>query len=202
MSGDLQTSRYDQLIRRIGGIIGPGSKVTEALSELFPVIELENTTPELMALSGWRMCWQSTERPPLAANTSASLLFNPAGSGKIAVVTQIYARSDVGNTTLQAQIVNAQIGGTPVPGLYRDARFGVPRSSTCTVESADGVATGGGIRFVTGNELHIFNDVNGMGVLTPGTGLQVGSVNVNLLLTINYFWRERQAEESELSFPS
>ncbi len=48
MGQELQQNRYDQLIRRVGGIIGPGSKVVEALGELFPVIDVENVPGELL----------------------------------------------------------------------------------------------------------------------------------------------------------
>ena len=36
----LQQSRYDQLLRRVGDLKGPGSKVNDVLHELFPMFDL------------------------------------------------------------------------------------------------------------------------------------------------------------------
>ena len=197
---ELQQNRYDQLIRRVGGIIGVGSMVSEAIGELFPMLEVENTTPELLALSGWRTAWQSTERPALAANTSASQLFNPAGSGTIAAVTRLLIAVSPA-AALQMEIEDAQIGGTPVRGLFRDSRFGGARETTLTTEHADGIAVGGGLFLRLPNiTIQDIRDDNGIVVLAPGSGLSIGTIDVNIRMTINYFWRERPAEPSELSF--
>jgi len=199
-SQDLQQARYDQLVRRVGALYGGGSKVTEVLPELFPVLEVENTTPELIALTGWRTAWQSTERPAVVAQVSKSQLFNPSSSGVIAAVTKLLVVADSLAIT-QVQIENVQIG-TPVKGLFRDGRFGVPRNTVLEVSSIDNVATGGGLRFthLTDTPIQISDD-NGIVVLVPGTGLSVGTTNVNVRLTVNYFWRERLAQESEINFP-
>lgn len=200
-SQDLQTARYDQLIRRVGGLYGGGSKVVEALPELFPVLELENTTPELIALTGWRTAWQSTERPGVAGQTSKSQLFNPAGSGYLVAVTQVGIHTNISSPIpLQLQIVAVALA-TPVSGLFRDSRFGVPRNTVAQVASVDNVATGGGLRVHVGTVTTFLRDDNGIVILTPGTGLDVGTVNTNVTLTVNYFWRERLALESEINFP-
>ncbi len=199
-SQDLQTGRYDQLIRRVGGLYCGGSKVVEALPELFPVLELENTTPELIALSGWRTAWQSTERPASVGEASASQLRNPAGSGVILTVTQLLIRVTP-DTNIQAEI-GTTLFGTPVSGLFRDARFGTPRLTAAQVSSADNVVIGGGfrIRLVDGVPLSVQDD-NGIVVLTPGTTLDCGTTGPNILMTVNYFWRERVALDSEINFP-
>ncbi len=199
-SQDLQTGRYDQLIRRVGGLYGGGSKVVEALPELFPVLELENTTPELIALTGWRTAWQSTERPGSALEPSASQLRNPAGTQALLAVTRIDIQSSI-NTPIQAEI-SATDFGTPVPGLFRDSRFGIPRSSAGVVASADNVAVGGGLRIrVLSGDILIIRDDNGIVLLTPGANLNIGSTLDNVRLTVTYWWRERIGLESELNFP-
>lgn len=199
MSQDLQQARYDQLIRRVGALYGGGSKVTEVLAELFPVIEVENTTPELIALSGWRTVWQSTERPGVAAQPSASQLRNPAGSNMLIAVTQVVLRLDI-SSNVQMEISTATFG-TPVPGLYRDSRFGTPRNSTGQVSSADNVAVGGGLRLLIETSPFTIRDDNGIVVLSPGANLNIGTTGNDRLLTVNYFWRERQVQQSELLFP-
>lgn len=199
-SQDLQQARYDQLVRRVGGLYGGGAKVVEVLPEMFPVLELEDTTPELLALTGWRTGWQSTERLSGAANTSSSQLFNPAGSAQLVAITQLVFITNV-TTNVQMEIVTVQIG-TGVSGLFRDSRFGVPRSTVAEASSLDGGAVGGGLRiFMTADEKFTIRDDNGIVVLAPGTGLSVGTTNNQIRLAVNYFWRERQALDSEINFP-
>ena len=200
-SQDLQQARYDQLVRRVGGLYGGGSKVTEVLPEMFPVLELEHTTPELIALSGWRTAWQSTERPANVGGTTRSQLSNPPGSNVIAAVTMIIIAGDT-SSVIQSQLETVSIGGTPVRGLFRDGRFGVPRNTALTVESVDGGTVGGGLRLqIPAGEQVFLRDDNGIVVLTPGTRLTIGTVVFNVRMTINYFWRERVALDSEINFP-
>ncbi len=199
-SQDLQQARYDQLVRRVGALYGGGSKVVEVLPEVFPVLELENTTPELLALSGWRTAWQSTERLSGVGNDSTSQLFNPAGSNAIVVITQLVLRVSV-QSFLDIEIQDTALAAG-VPGLYRDSRFGVPRNSVAIASSLDGGTTGGGLRLLANvDEPFTVRDDNGIVVLAPGTGLNIGTVTQNIFLTANYFWRERLAQESELNFP-
>lgn len=197
----LQQTRYDQLLRRAGDLKGPGSKVSEVLSEVFPTFDVENLTPEMLGLAGWRPAWQSTERPVQAVQNSASQLQNPAGSGMLVVVTQIAMRID------SASFVQIEIDtttfGTPVAGLFRDSRFGTPRSTAATVASADNIAVGGGLRWrlePDSPSMKTIRDDNGLVTLAPGTNLSIGTITNNRLLTVNYFWRERIAEPSELAF--
>ena len=201
MSQDLQQARYDQLVRRVGALYGGGSKVTEVLSELFPVLEVENTTPELIALSGWRTAWQSSERTSAVGQVSTSQLFNPAGSNIIAVVTHIEVALSPA-TALQVETQDTVLVAGAVSGLYRDTRFGVPRSTALQLRSVDGSPVGGGLRYrlADGENLQIHDD-NGIAVLTPGFGLAVGTVGTQNRLGVNYFWRERLAQSAELLFP-
>jgi len=197
---ELQQNRYDQLLRRIGDLKGAGSKVSEVLEDLFPTIEVENVPSELLALSGWRLAWQSTERPASVGDQSASQMFNPADSGVIMSVTLIGLRVSVTGNFVQMQIVDTPLTTASTNGLFRDSRFGVPRSTVAEFRSEDGVPTGGGPRLLVTSGQLLLLDPNGIAVLTPGSGLQVGTVNLNTQLTVNYFWRERVAEPSELNF--
>lgn len=201
MSNQLQQTRYDQLIRRAGGLIGGGSKVSSVIPELFPVLELENTTPELLALSGWRTAWQSTERPGNVATVSTSQLINPEDSGIIAVLTSLWVNISVAGA-FQMQNTEALLANNPIGGLFRDARFGVPRNTALQVDSADGPTIGAGARFRLQPDLNFkVADENGLVVITPGTEFSLSTTSVNIIMTVNYFWRERVAEASELSFP-
>jgi len=200
MGSELQQNRYDQLVRRVGGMIGVGSKVSEAIAELFPMIDVENLPMELLLLAGWRTVWQSTERPPSAGDNSGSQLFNPADSQTLGVVTRVRIRCAAA-TVLNVELQNTQLGGTPVSGLFRDGRLGVDRESTLRTEHADAVTVGGGLRLqIAAGETIVLEDQNGIAVLSPGTGLTIGTTATNTTLTVNYWWRERAAESAELQF--
>jgi len=199
-SQDLQQARYDSLVRRVGGLYGGGAKVTEVLPEMFPVLELEHTTPELLALTGWRTAWQSTQRASGVGNDSTSQLFNPVGSGQLVAITQLFILVTT-DSNVDIEIQNTPLAAG-VSGLYRDGRFGVPRRTAAIASSLDGGVTGGGLRvFIPANEVFKISDDNGICILSPGTGLNIGTAVQNITLVMNYFWRERPALESEINFP-
>ena len=200
-SQDLQQARYDQLVRRVGALYGGGSKVVEVLPEVFPVLELENATPELLALSGWRLAWQNITQNEVVAQTSAVQLSNPAGSGIIAAVTQLIIRTSL-TDNIQMLLTDTLFSSASIRGLFRDGRLGGNRNTTCELRSDPNLPTGAGIRLrLTADVPFTIRDDNGIVVLPPGTAMQVGSVGNNTRLSVNYFWRERQAQESELNFP-
>lgn len=196
---EVQQTRWDRIIRRAGGSIGPGSRVRESISELFPVLDVENVPGELLVLAGTRLAWQSTERPASVGNTSASQLQNPTNSGAIVTISRIDLFADV-TTILSMEITEVEIG-TPAPGLFRDGRLGIARETTAKVGSVDGVSTGGGFRVrLPAGAIRSFEDVNALATIGPGQQLQVGTGNTQIRLTVNYFWREREALPSELQF--
>jgi len=200
MTNELQQTRYDRLVRRVGGIIGPGSKVAEALAELFPVIDVENIPPELLALAGWNLAWQSTQRPAAVGETSTSEMFNPADSGTIMTITQVGIRVSITGNFVQMELTDTPLTTAATRGLFRDARAGIGRSTVAEFRSDDDIAVGGGPRLLATSLQLLITDPNGIAVLTPGIGLRVGTQNLNTQLTVNYFWRERVAEASELNF--
>jgi len=202
MGHDLQQTRYDQLIRRVGAIIGPGSKVAEALSELFPVIDVERVPGELLILGGTAICIGTGELTSDVAETPHIQLFNPVGSGKLITVT----RFNTGNAT-NMQVRYAVNNVARADGLgterFRDSRLGLVSRPVGQIRSESLVAfvdQDGAYRPQI-NHLHFVSDENGVAVLSPGFGLEVGNQNTNSLLECTFFWRERVAEQSELNLP-
>lgn len=199
MSNELETSRYDQLMRRVGSMVGPGSRVAEVLTELFPVIDVERVPGELLALMGTR----------LGVGTSALLagggiapkiqVFNPAESGNIITVTQFIAVVDT------AQEIRWAVTGTALStaiGLqaFRDGRFRLParplgqirRESSATLTLAEGEID------LEAATIFTLADPNGVAILSPGTGFEVGATTFATKLRVTFNWRERPAEPSEL----
>ena len=202
MTNELQTARYDNLLRRAGGLLGPGSKVTETLSELFPVFEAENLPAELLFLGGWITGMNTAVGAATVGETSRLQVFNPLGSGKIAVLTDAFL--SIGSGT--AIEINWQINETPFPvivtGITRDthAGFAVGTALATGPLSTGNTPTAGRLTVPANATFHFHVD-NGIAVLAPGSGLEIGTSADNLALNVTWFWRERIALDSELNFP-
>jgi len=171
VSTELQQARYDQLLRRVGDLKGPGSKVGEVLTELFPVVSVEDLPLELRVLSGWRAAMIEVERLAGVGDVVAANLFNPAGSGVIAVVERVFWR--VNNTdNIEFDIVQVTLSGGQTKGLFRDSRLGGDRLSTLFATTQTGIGTDGIQRFFTiADEVQSIQDDQGLFVLSPGNGL-------------------------------
>lgn len=198
MTNELQTARYDNLVRRLGGLLGPGSKVTETLGELFPTLECENLPGELMFLGGWTLGMNTVVIAATVGETSRAQVFNPVGSGKIAVVTDCFF------SNANAQI-DWQINETAFPvlatGITRDTHAGMDTGTALAVGPlSTGNTPRAGTFFAPIAGFHLWMK-NGIAVLAPGSGLEFGTNSDNVNLNCTFIWRERIALPSELSFP-
>jgi len=198
---EIQQNRYDQTIRRVAGIVGPGSKVAEALAELFPTIDLENLPMELLALGGIRTGSASVRLAGVAAEIPKIQLFNPENSGNIVTVTSIFISVESA-ALIEFNTTAVQIS-TPVGGEeQRDTRFGIANPTATIIlqeSSAGGIPTSWGIELLA-NTPFTLQDPNGVVVLAPNTGVTVDTAETNRTLLVTFFYRERAAEKAELSF--
>ena len=200
MTNQIQQTRYDRLVRRLGGIIGPGSKVSEALSELFPVLELETLLAELAVLSGTALGHGNTARGGVAVLNQHSQVFNPADSGVIATVTYIAFSTDT-TQNIVVGLVNALLADTADPERFRDGRLGLTPGTVCQVRTESIAASSNATRIrIVDDVTFVLQSENGLFVLPPGFGCQVGTTTQNTTLRVSYMWRERPAEQSELNF--
>lgn len=202
MANDLQQTRYDQLVRRVGGIIGPGSKVAEALPELFPMINVEDPPAELLMLGGSRLCMGRVE---LAAGGAGNfvqvLLRNPAGSGQLARIVQV----SVLVTTAQEIVCGPTLNSLAAVGTtaFADLRL-FPQVPSMVTQGVNTGLVAGSTFFsfdTQNNAVNVWEPPVACGVIVPGTAFGVGSNVSNLAATISFLWVERTALESELLFP-
>ena len=201
MPNELQTARYDGLIRRVGGLLGGGSKVTESLSELFPMIDVENLTPELLILGGWRTAFTTKNVTGVVAQSSRAGIFNPLGSGLIVVVTDVFLDTDsaqvIAYSTSEVALTDDSFSGVP-----RDTRNGVLVNTGAKVAEQNSGGTVQRGRIITSaNATFQHTATNGLAILRPGSGFEYGTVSANIRLGATFFWRERPALSSELNFP-
>jgi len=198
---DIQQGRYDALLRRVADLKGPGSKVNDVLEELFPMFDVENLPAELYVLGQIDLCFGGGVVANAAGVSGRGQIFNPAGSGKVITVTQAmvattataiirWGRSNVALTTaLQTQI-------------FRDSRHSVGSIPTGQVRSQNSVALApatGQTRLLA-NTPWSLEDENGLAVLLPGTGFEIGESTVLQDFHFTFYWRERVAEPSETNF--
>jgi len=201
VSQDLQQARYDQLMRRVGGLIGPGSKVSEVLGELFPVLDVESVPGELLALMGIRLAAGSTSQGGAAAVQQRSQLFNPADSNRLITCTRIDVRSDA-TQRIHYGLVTDALGTATGVDRFRDGRFGTTRRPSGQTRFAAAAVISPSVAqlHVVGNVGSVLRDDNGLFVLSPGIGVQLTTSTLNTGLSASFLWRERAAERSELNF--
>ncbi len=201
MPNELQQTRYDQLVRRVGGIIGPGSKVAEALPELFPMIDVERVPGELLVLGGTRLAMGSIEVSAGPAVAATIQLFNPVDSGFLVTCSSVIVSSG-SSTAVRWNIETTPLTTLSTNHAFRDGRLsGVPRpvAQIRSVETA--AATTRNVQFrMLANTPYTITDGNSLAVLPPGTGLTIQDISLNQILGVTFFWRERVALQSELSF--
>ena len=198
----LQQARYDGLLRRLGDLKGPGSKVSEVLGDVFPVVDLENLPAELYTLAGWSLGFGSTQMPGVAAKFSIAQLFNPAGSGHLVVLTRMIMSTGGGSMIFEYDVDSGAAVDLFSSSIPRDTRKGVRAPLIAQVRQVHSAASLSPIgQIVMRNDItEQLEDSDGLFVLGPGTGLNLGTTVVNTNLIITFHWRERAAEPSELNF--
>jgi len=203
MTFEVQQTRWDRIIRRVSGSIGPGSRVSETLSELFPVLDVERVPGELLLLGGTIPSFASGLVVSGAGQFPAVQLFNPPASGVLVTVSKVFISSTT-TQTISWDIDDAQIG-TLVANAprSRDLRVLFPSQPVAQLStSGDLVAPIGGFgQFrVIGDDTLYLEDDNGVMILPPGSGMSIGGNSANTSAVVTYFWRERPAEQAELQF--
>jgi len=195
----IQQNRYDSLLRRVADLKGPGSKVNDALTELFPMIDLENVPGELLVLGGTDICFGAGSLTSAAGESPRMSVFNPAGSGKIAVVTSVYISVLVLSTIRWTVSLAALSTGVGIQ-RFRDGRRGATSRPTCGIFQQSSVAQTDGVgrAILDANSMFKLEDPNGIAVISPGFGFEVGSTAALARLDATFYWRERVAEPSEL----
>jgi len=196
---ELQQNRYDSLLRRVGDLKGPGSKVNDVLQELFPTIDVENVPGELLLLMATRVGWAGTLKSPTAGKKTGIQLFNPTGSGHLITVSRVIISTAVTGDISWGTTVLALATNTQIPKLRDTRNEGGSRGVAELRTSPDAVAPASGITRLLSGQPFDLNDGNSVCILSPGTGLSfVAGVDVTLRAT--FLYRERIAEPSELSF--
>lgn len=200
MGHEVQQTRWDRIVRRVSGSIGPGSRVSETLTEAMPVLDLENMPAELLVLGGTRMCTGFTSETAVAALFQHSELFNPVDSGSIITLLSMAIDSgavEVGMVLTSGSFTTedtATVGFVDGRLLDTARPVGQMRHETAGAIGAEHYKVNQDIFNAA-----FFQPPKAIAVLTPGSGYSIHARTANEFLDVSYSWLERPAEESELS---
>jgi len=199
MTFEVQQTRWDRLIRRVSGSIGPGSRVAETLGELFPVLDVERVPAELLVLGGIRMAMGRTSAGPVAANVPCAMLRNPGESGVLITVHQVRFSSTTAQVVTGGPTLNTL--STAGTRAFADTRLGlVARPTGQVLSEALLVGAPDFFRFSQRASIDtVWTVPKAIAVLAPGTALAICGSTVNTQFASSWSWQERSAEESELS---
>ena len=200
VSDEIQQTRYDRLLRRVGGMIGPGSKVGTVVSELFPMIDVENVPGELLALMGTRLGFGGASITAGAGNRGKLQLFNPAGSGKLVTLTTVVLSSNT-TQTFRFDTEDAIRGAAVGTAGFRDTRAPAAEVTSAVINFQDDATTipSAARLAMIADTPFLFTDPNGIVILQPGTGWTVSTETLATSVQATFLWRERVAEQAELS---
>ncbi len=200
MGYEVQQTRWDRLVRRVSGSIGPGSRVSETLTELFPVLDVENVPGELLLLGGTAPCFGGGTISSAAGESPTAQLFNPADSGHLVTVTSVIFATN-NDATLRYGLGLIALGTAISTQLFRDTRRILPALPVAQVRQRSAVAQANATmqsRLLANAGIQIA-DENGVCFLAPGTGFEIGIPSLAATIFYGFNWRERPVEESELS---
>ena len=194
----IQQSRYDQLLRRVADLKGPGSKVNDALTELFPMIDVENLPAELLLLSGSRLCMASGSLASNVGFFTQMFLRNPTGSGVVArlimIECVISAQTIVFGPTLNS---STALGGE----AFADTRvFG--EGTALKLQGNNNFGSAGSTFWQQRALVDLtltWAPPGGIAVIAPGAAFSAGPLLNNQSFTASWLWIERQAQPSELN---
>jgi len=198
--GQINIGRYDHLLRRTTAQVGGGSKLGNALEDLFPVLEVENVPSELLRAVGWKLACGTTTRVPGAGQRSAIQLFNPAGSSHLITLTSVITTVNIATNINSGPSFDA-LTRFSIPGSQRDTRAGALAETVGLIQDEDDGLVANNVQiFHQANINFDLNDSNDVAVLVPGTGWRLTTDAINTSLRVVFLWRERVGEPEEFGF--
>lgn len=197
MSSELTGGRYDNFVRRLGNLQGPGSKLTEIVPSAMPVLPVEGQPHELKRLARINT-FQNGAITASGAGVSGYLkLRNPVGSGMIVTLRQMIVSFADTSTDWLLGITPVTAGGSTLSTSY------VRRDSRCDTSSAANLITQQ--TTASGNTNAVRSTATGAVTfpldftILPGFEFVYEVLVTNKLTWPLLFWEERQAEASELA---
>lgn len=203
---EIQVGRFNAILHKLLDI-KEGAPSPQLSGDISPTIVLEHERPEWKFLGGERNCRGGLWRAAGGAGTyNKQGLFNPVGSGVIAVCRTVWAVGQATNRLGIQKMANgvAMTGTTTAPTIM-DSRsrwtFAAEVKPTCQVryeETANSTTPG-----TLFTEWNLSSTTIGLEplplniVLTPGYGFGLINLAANNWLACQFDWYERNIEASE-----
>ena len=196
---EIQQNRYDQLLRRVADLKGPGSKVNDALGELFPMIDVENVPAELLVLGGSRLAIGRVVLPANVGFFANAFLRNNTGSGVLGRVEQVAVWSSVAQNIVIGPTQNSSVASGN-RGFLDGRVFGEGTALVTQGNNNFGVIGSDFFRVaVDGVNTTFWTPPSAAMVISEGTALSVSAGTNNTTIQVGFVWIERVAQPSELN---
>lgn len=202
LPNEIQSGRLNSILHKLLGIT-EGAPAPSLAPDLFSTLCLENDRPEWKFLGGERLCAGAIDLAAGGAGTyGTGVLWNPAGSGVLAVCNRSYNWDTGGNKKVGFRITSVDPSATySTLTTYRmlvDTRWGTASTikPACVLyKLATASPTGNPFLFagLAAVQGHYDLDV----VLAPGTGFVMTDTAANATFRAAFHWRERPLSRSE-----
>ena len=198
---EILEGRYGLLLSKLLSMKGADSGAPQLSGDVVPALILESDPPEWAALAGTRLCCGHNQAAAGGAGNRTQIgLLNPANSGIIARLELILAGSTAAVFGFPVRS-NPTIGASGANVGVRDTR--IQQTPACTVNQKNNTAAAGTTRMV------FFPEASAAGgywgklrcdwVIHPGQGIIIDPGNDNQDMQAAFVWRERAANNAELS---
>ena len=197
---EIQTGRFNSILHKLLDM-KEGAPAPTLAPDIFAMMALEVDRPEWKFLAGERLSSGSRSIAAGGAGTYGNLvLWNPSGSGVIAILSQVH------NLTNAERVFSVAATATDVSGTYtavsyrglRDSRWGVLANAkpTCLLYSL-ATASPTSTNVLTQIRLSAARTFESDWVIAPGTGLSFIDLVANESFNLSLTWRERGYLPSE-----
>ena len=200
----IQGGRWDNLLRRLFPIKDRSIAPIMA-SELVGQVVVQEWSTELYKLRGDNLAAALASRSAVAAEFAHIVIRNPANSGNLVILEQVWVAVSTAMLVIMAREGPALVVGfAAVATTFRDSRAGTATAIGETVATVSTLSNAAG---QGGNGFAVVPIPASPGVqfdlplvLAPGSGLIIRGATANSTLRLTLLWRERVAEPSELIF--
>lgn len=196
MSNELTGSRYDNLIRRVGNMQGPGSKLNELVPSGMPTFPLEGGPHELLRLARTNTYFAGVTVVNGVGLSAFVFLQNPANSGLIVTIRQFMIRMTSSSHEVSFGVRDGNTAGTQVFTSNQVLDSRCPARSGAQLRTATGAGIGSSLlwRFSTATAF-----VDWDATLLPDSEAYLELTTDSVTFHAGYVYRERIAEQSELT---
>ncbi len=198
---EILAGRFNRALQKFLGMKG-GPPAPQLASEISTNFQFNQMGVDFRWLEGWERFWGVVAPGPVAAQNSAVQLRNPPNSGVMVVIEKLkWFVSVASGLAVSTQHGAGTLDLTNIAASDRlDSRGRT--SSTLVISSFNNIVAlpaqtqSYGSNAVNTAQDEIVHEDHQL-IMLPGDAYRFTSFGVNLVLTMNFIWRERALEESE-----